>query len=57
MDHLLVTRIKEELAIEQDLVKAKKEEERNHLQKVLKENEENKQKLEAEQRQERLMDI
>lgn len=48
LDDLLVTRIKEELSIEQQLLHKKREEERNHLQKVLRENETNKRKLEEE---------
>lgn len=45
IDDLLVQRIKEELKMEQDLLRLRKMEEKAHLQKVLMENEENKRKL------------
>eukprot|EP00828_Plagiopyla_frontata_P045177 TRINITY_DN764_c0_g1_i11.p1 TRINITY_DN764_c0_g1~~TRINITY_DN764_c0_g1_i11.p1 ORF type:complete len:503 (-),score=92.71 TRINITY_DN764_c0_g1_i11:67-1575(-) len=57
IDDLLVQRIKEELTMEQELIRERKKEEREHLQKVLKESEENKFRQEEENKQERLADI
>lgn len=57
IDDLLVVRIKEELNMEQDLIKQRKNEEKAHLQKVLYENEDNKRKLQQQANEEKLADI
>jgi len=57
IDDLLVQRIKEELAMEQDLMKQRKFEEKAHLQKVLQENDENKRRLMQQTLDEKQSDI
>lgn len=57
IDDLLVQRIKEELTMEQQLLKQRKQEEKSHLQKVLQENEENKRKLMLQAVEEKQADV
>ena len=57
IDDLLVTRIKEELNMEQDLYRQRKIDEKAHLQRVLSENEENKKKLQQQAIEEKQSDV
>lgn len=57
IDDLLVHRIKEELNMEQELLRQRKFEEKAHLQKVLQENEENKRRLQEQMIQDKQNDI
>lgn len=57
IDDMLVHRIKEELQMEQDLMRQRKMEEKAHLQKVLSENEENKRRLMEQAMEEKRADI
>eukprot|EP01017_Pseudomicrothorax_dubius_P003362 TRINITY_DN10463_c0_g1_i7.p1 TRINITY_DN10463_c0_g1~~TRINITY_DN10463_c0_g1_i7.p1 ORF type:complete len:329 (+),score=160.90 TRINITY_DN10463_c0_g1_i7:35-1021(+) len=57
MDNLLVTKIKEELELEQYQMAQKRQAERDRFKKVLQENEENKRKMIEDARNEKLADI
>ncbi len=57
IDDLLVVRIKEELNMEQDLIRQRKNEEKAHLHKVLLENEENKKRMQQQAIEEKQADV